>query len=269
MRKKVSDPAEPKSLRTFVIFCVVVLFLILGSFAFRIVEMLQESTFDSQQRYTFLITPLGKTAEVYSFDPTAKIFVKVSITSNKFSGSLGKTLGIPIDSTVTPKSNGQSGKAVTDVLLRIAFMPFRFHTEMTPADALRLYYLAKQSEQADSLQVTLPRDEGNVQELLGRAFYDSSVVNENMTVEIINASGVAGLAVRLERLLATSGFNVIAVNGATKSIERSQISTSAIQSQSIKRLKKVLSYEVKETKQQSIADITVVIGEDSREQQKF
>ena len=91
---------------------------------------------------------------------------------------------------------------------------------------------------------------------------DSFIENERQTIKIINGTGVSGLGSRLARFITNMGGNVIMVATENGKEKKSYISYIDKRTYTVKRLQKILGYEVVRNKDNTLSDVTIVIGED-------
>jgi hypothetical protein len=107
-------------------------------------------------------------------------------------------------------------------------------------------------------------DDPLLRKLLIEFFSDDLVATENMSIQIVNAAGTSGIAQRLERVLLLKGANVVAVTTAVKKEQRSKIKYFGQESYTLGKVSKLLGYQLEELPKETIANIVIVIGEDSK-----
>lgn len=263
MRKKNTQPStNHRSMKILLLFCVVVVILIGISLSVRFLSTVKNSKFDGKHRLTLLVKQSDKVAEILSFEPQAKSITRVVINSPAKLPNIGKHFGIVIDGvqddpSYEPTDNDLKGRL------------FRYSTKitgngLTNYDYLRLYFFAN-SLQSNDIQekryTSLPETDQLVD--LTELFYDATLRDEKIPIEIINASGVTGRGTALERVMSNLGANVVQVTTAPKDEVHSSIQYIDGELHTTKRIINILGFPAKKSVGDELSDIIIVIGKES------
>src|SRR3989338_6600136 len=93
-------------------------------------------------------------------------------------------------------------------------------------------------------------------------FRDNEIINEKITIEVVNSSNVSGAGNKLAQMLKNMGCNVIAIRTSEDSMSSKMIVRIDKDSYTAKKLKNYLSMPVEQRNEVSVSDITIVIGQD-------
>lgn len=261
MRKRQENP---NSFRTLLIFCVVVTILILISLSIKAFTIIKASKFDGSHRFTLVINYEGnKKTEILSFDPKNKTISKAEVTS-KQKTDLNKALGLYVDGTIQLKSEKEGEEQVSKQMLSLAT---RFNTAKTNITALDLFRLSLVASTIShnkiaEKKISLPSSEVEIDKIILSLFSDPNISEENIAVEIINATGTPGFGRRLERVLNNMGGQVIAVTTARSGKPASKIYYVG-KSYTLEKIEKITNRKGEESENKGIADIQVVLGKDT------
>lgn len=248
------------------VFILLVFFLFLISFSFKVSTLIKQSKFDGENRFTIVFLPLlAKVGipTVVSFDPKSNSISHVVIL-NANSESLGKFLAVPIDGVVSHKQPF-SNATLDSMLFETLIGQKETVTSLTSIDVFRLLLFTKGVAKSSLRQVVVPKSmsEEQLDRLLVSHFTDQTLLRENVSIEIINATKSIGLGSRLARLLTNIGGNVVSVSTSDQEQAISTISYYGKKTFTLKKLSSILGFEAKEMKKQSIADIIIILGKDS------
>lgn len=275
MRKKVDHPQDGKSLKTFFIYAIAVFVLIALSLTWKAVLIFQQSKY-ADQHFTLAVAQNDKVKEILIFNPQDSSMSVLTITDPTIPvDSLPQKTGILTDGQINISDNNYQldQKDVPDTLFDIALRYPTVKTNITIFDVLRLGFYAKNLppnkqilEEVTSSQLT---EDLQLQKTLVTLFSDEIVSTENIGIQVVNAAGVAGIAQRLEKVLTLQGANVVSVTTAKKKELKSQIKYFGKETYTLEKVKKMLEYPVSTLANETIADIVIIIGEDSRGTSKF
>ena len=134
---------------------------------------------------------------------------------------------------------------------------------LTFFDILRLTIAAHRTTQDDE-QIVIKGNQYNNDNNLKSLFVDDEISLENISIQVINASSISGLGKRLETDLSRLGANVISVNTSQKKVATSSIQYFGEKTYTSKKLENILKFVTKKLTEKQIADIVIVIGEDSK-----
>jgi len=262
MRIKKSS-SKPNSLRTLLLFCSVVFFLIVGSLTLKTVNVLRVSRYDGEHRFTMVITG-EKTTQVLSLDPNSKKINQVLFPKRIDQRNLVQRYEIPVDAYAKVSEAIAEEKRPGELFKKLLVGIQKKETNATSIDMARLWFLAKSV--ADSDITTESASDTNVS--FPGFFADSTIDNENVTISIVNASGISGLGTRLEHLITNTGATVVSVTTSPTSKRTSSIAYSD-DSYTLKKVGQLLGFSNEKKTEQGIADILITIGEDSADPKQF
>lgn len=181
-------------------------------------------------------------------------------------------IGLPINGIIIATADRESENLFKDGLvdfnevIKIIFSGGNFTLQgMNQFDVIKIY-LAMEKIPRNDLAVETIDDFGtdfrnNTYPLLSSdIFRDQEIFNDKITIEIINSTGIDGLGVRVADILKTVGYNVISIK--TGNDKKSKIISRTDDISQKKRLAEVLGLKSEKSTGQSIADVSVILGED-------
>ncbi|MFI5265433.1 MAG: LytR C-terminal domain-containing protein [Candidatus Levyibacteriota bacterium] len=235
----------------------------------RIFFLVSKSTF-STASYSVLI--VSQNPFIVSLDTTSPKLNLVTVASpiqkNRIKESL--SLGIPIDGEILASSQNLSKDSFPDVMLAVnmMFRPWLYsHQDMTIIDALRLVYASfSVSQSTGTSSYTIQRSKtgdilGVSSSQLYDIFKDPVIINEQVSIEIVNATSVQGLAGSAAQVLKNAGCNVISVTSGD--IENFSMIVANSSSVTLTRVSHVLGIPFKiDPSFHGITDMRIVLGQD-------
>jgi hypothetical protein len=272
MRKKSISEYDGKSLKTFILYATVVLLFILISLSIKFFFIVKASKFDGKHQLVLSVAEAGKVREVIAFKPAIQSLSVLKIKDSKIEQSkLGKTLGILPDATLQISGDTPFDEDVAKLLSEKFFHYQSIKTDMTLFDIARLIFLEKNIQANNRVvkEIKLPQDNSSVDKIIGSFFVDEILSTENITVQIVNATEVPGIGSRLERILSNIGANVVDVSTSAGREQKSQIKYFGKETYTVQKLQKALGFPLVKIDKEQIANIVVVIGEDSVRDSKF
>lgn len=249
-------------MRLAITFFVLVGLLLLGSVLVKLATVIEKSHFDGVHRFTVEFTTKDKSfAKVVSFAPDTRSISIITISNAQAVPYTGKFLGVPIDAKV---KNSRQEKDVALELQSLLFTYGSFETTLTPIDILRLWLFAKEvpNSSVATREISSFLDGASIDKISSNLFVDYTLSQENISIQIINATQVSGLGNRLARLITNMGGNVVSVVSKDESIKQSTISYNTKKTYTLQKLEKVLGFQSKILEEKGIADIILTIGED-------
>lgn len=254
---------KPNSLRTLLLFCSVVLLLIVGSLTLKTINVLRVSRYDGEHRFTIVITG-EKTTQVISLDPKSKKINQLLLPKRIDQNSLVQNLSIPTDAYARVTESIVQEKRAEALFKKLLFDFQKKETNATSIDMVRLWLLAKSISESD----VTTKSASDTDVSFPGFFIDSTIDNENITISIVNASGISGLGTRLEHVIINTGATVVSVTTSPTSKRTSSIAYMD-DSYTLKKLTQLLGFSVTKKTEQGIADILITIGEDNADPKKF
>lgn len=263
-RKKKNQGKNTKIGIYFFAFILGVIFLSLFFKGFLIVK---NSRFRDEGRFNFLITN-NKESKIVSFLPQNH-----SVSVLKVEGkteNIYKFLEVPIDGEVA--SNFLDLNKATPSVLSSIFFDFKdIKTNLTILDLLRILLFTKTTSPGSFTERTVSGDldETSLDKVSLILFSDPKISDENLSIEIINASEEYRVGNRCARLITNMGGHVVLVSTSQNLQDKSVILYKGEKSYTVKRLGKIFGFEVLKNKSQSLADITIQIGKDYKNLSNF
>lgn len=250
----------------FVIFVIAVIFI---SIVIKTMSLLGESRFDGKNRFTISVLT-GKNFKAVSFSPGNDSISVLKIEEENKELKLGQFLKIPIDGFVVGNSL-KTDKDITDLMSDVLFNYNNVKTNLTIIDVLRLVLASKTTSEnnIETYSISTSLEYQKADKIVEKIFKNEEIEKENQTIEIINTTDIGGLGGRLARLLTNMGGNVIQVSTQNNSQKESVILFDGKKNFTIERISKVLSFRPIASSKKSIADITIIIGEDNRNPLSF
>ena len=245
------------------LFILTVLGIILLSFFFKIVFLINESKFDGFHKFNVEFIGKDETS-IISFSPQAKSVSILKIPLNINRDNLAKSLAIAIDGTVLLKSDIK-GKSVSAILIKSSFSFGNLFKKLTIIDLIRLTLFTR-SVSANSIyerEFSLGFNDAQKSTILSLSFTDPAIYQENQSIEIINAANIYGLGGKLANLITNMGGNVILVSNANKLDSKSRIIYFGEKTYTGKKLESYLAFPLEKVDKKGIADVIIIIGTDS------
>jgi len=259
-RKKAK--VEKHNTKIAILFVIFVCLVILASLIFRVVHVVSQSKFDGNNRFTISISN-NKNLKILSFSPNTRSISVLKLDGNIKNLNVNKFLGIPIDGFVKA-SFLETNREVASLMSNIIFDYRRVETNLTIVDVFRLFLVSKTTSLHDTSAVVISSslESVRIDEIVAKLFNDSEIEKEDQTIEIVNATSVIGLGARLGRLITNMGGKVVQVS--TDNLQRnSLILYNGRETYTVRRLSKLLGFKIIQENKQSIANIMIVLGEDS------
>lgn len=247
-------------------FFVVVLVCILLSLVARFFFTMKDSTFVTPSysmmvasNNPFLVVINTETKKLFLIDLDTK-------TSSKMVDSIAYK--IPIDGKIITKDSGVNSQSFPKVsyLMKFLFRPWEYRYEgMTSLDAVKLTQTALGISKKDIERFTISVSKGGdvsgiTQDTLYDVFKDTLIINDQQSIEVVNATSQEGLAGGVGQVIKNVGGNVVSVASANN-IKKSTLKA-AIKSQTLIRLSHILDLEPEiDENFSSISDIQIILGE--------
>lgn len=272
MEKKILKKASRSNMFYIVVLILTICILTVISLGVKFVKLLSDSSFNTP---SFNILILDQDARVVHIDRDSREISVFKITGSrdeieKLSDlGIALTFRVPIDARIT---YGRDKKISDDQLfsLKHSFGALfnavgAEYKGMNSSDVLKMYKASRSIDRENITKIDrgksyLKDPNKNIDGELSEAFRDEAIVNERVSVEIINATGVAGFGSRMSRLLENAGYNVINVkngeNISSQIIDRTQ--TPGLTQAYLSRF---LNLPIKSDTSTPVADVSIVFGE--------
>jgi len=256
---------ESKSLKTFYLYACIVAILICISLTVKVFFIFQQSLFDPSHDFTVAVLKNKNVKEILAFHTQTPTLEVLMIHDNKIPyDSLAKNYGIAANAYIQPDSDAQLGSDVTTFFWSSILHTATWQTNLTLVDKIRLLLLAKNvtpnNKTVDDISLQNPGPEVNT--ILSSAFIDQDIATENISIQIINATNIAGFGQRLGRVLTTLGANVVDISTAQNTQGKSTIAYYGNSSYTAQSLEKLLRLSATRMNKQTIANIVITLGTD-------
>jgi hypothetical protein len=249
------------------IFILLVGALVLVSLISKGIALFSNRNFDGPSFTLLVSTP--NAARIIYLDREFKsinIFSVLDIQVNNNS-TLKNSLNfmIPIDGIIVIKnSDAQEDLFSAGHVIRLMMDRNVKLSGLNNFDLVQMYFFAKSVRKSDIILTTIKKEvfeSGEGSSLLFDSVKNENIINERKDVEIYNATEIDGFGGKVAQMLKNEGFNVV----ITKSKEKSKVSEILFKedkSNTSDRLEKIFSIAAQQQTGNSIADITIVIGDD-------
>lgn len=258
--KKQKESAQSNT-KIAVIFFVFLFFIVGISLILKIIVIVRASQFDNSKRFTLSMTN-GRNIEIVSLSPSLKNITVFKLNDNIKPAEAGRLLEIPIDGLIASNSLNLDQK-ISSLFVNAIFNYNNIKTNLTIVDLLRITMLARAiPENSINVRVVGDASELELDKVVGHSVSDDFIEKDNQTIQIINGTGVSGLGGRLARFVTNMGGNVMLVMTEDSPRKKSIITYIDKKTYTLRRLQKVLGYEVVKEPENAMSDVTIIIGED-------
>lgn len=271
-RRKSVSRYEGKSLTTFFLYAIAVILVISIALAIKLFLVIRVSKFDNQHQFVIAVATHGKVKEVLAYDPSAGTTSALVVQGQSLDiNSLGDTLAVLPNAIVNFSGDIPLQNNATQPLWQMITHYNLAKKDFTFYDLGRLYLFSKSVAQVNRQEksIILPSDPTRIDKLVTSLFADSVIPQENLTIQIINATDTSGLGQRLERVLANQGVNIVAITTAQSVSDHSSMQYFNNESYTEKKYASLLRFPISKSDKQTIADITITIGEDQKNTKEF
>lgn len=270
---KQKKTVHSENLKIVVVFIIFIFFLILGSLIIKLITIYKNSLFDGAHKFTIMISyqQSKNDKEIISFAPDTRSISVLKLSGDAVDKSTVKTLSIPIDANVfLIDTKNDSKNVVKSQLQSVLFSYNKIKTDLTIIDLIRLWLFAASTAPHDitTKEISLTKDNIEAQKLImdttltPQFFTDYSLASEQVSIQIINATGINGLGNRLAKLISNMGGNVISVITSDSLSNRSSISSYKKNTYTVQKLSSFLKLPTKEEQNTGLFDIVILVGKD-------
>lgn len=269
--KRVQKEQHNYSVRLALLFFALVGGLVFLSLAAKFLVIINKSTFDNQHRFTIVVLPKNTDrADVISFAPKIQSIALLHADGAQDSSHIGRLLEIPIDGTI--QTSALQKKAtdtnIADVMRGYVFGFAKIKTNLTIIDLVRLWFFALPlpshavTQKTLSFEKTSDLTDLSIDKVSSGLFADETITQEKISIQIVNATDVAGLGSRFARLAGNMGGNVVSVTTAEKQADSTVVQYYGKKTYTVSRLEKILGVTSAPMQNPAIADIIVTLGKD-------
>jgi hypothetical protein len=258
------SPAR-NNMRLIVIFCAVVFSVITLSLLFRLFFLIKESKVDKAK--TFTVSFIYKNdLDIVTISSSEK---KISYLKIRGQGSINDkkiASGVLPDAVFILTDPFSDSYQLSSYFYSSVFHGATSSSPLSPYDLLRLSVLAQSIPQSAVTQesMSLPVEENKIDTIVTRMLIDPSIVQDDRTISIVNATGVIGLGTKLGRVFSNMGLNVVSVVNGDALKDRSAITYFNTKSYTVNRLSSLLHLDPTENTKQGLSDIILTLGKDKK-----
>lgn len=256
---------ESKSLKTFYLYIVLVILVIIVSLLIKGIFVIRQSRFDSGHDFTLAVTEQNKAKEIIAFHPQVPAVSTLTIEDNNVAyTSLAKEYGISPDGYIEVKNNADLNTEITSFMWSSIIQSENWQSNLTIFDKMRLLLLAKGVTTNDKTvqMISLINQAPQTDTTIINALTDQDIADENSSIQIVNATQITGFGQRLGRVLTNLGANVVDVSTSQDPQKKSTIQYFGNKTYTVGRLERLLGITATKITTQSIADIIVTLGND-------
>lgn len=239
----------------------------------KIFDLVRRSSFDGRHHYTIAVDGTDSSKEeiiLLAFSPDSSSATVVKAPRGISLKDMGKSLGIPIDAyLITRKDYVSLGDDYKDISSFTNNAAIHYNDEKTTAtilDLARLWLFSKGVSPASIKVIDLSdqADDPQLDKTVAPIFSDTTIVNEKLSIQIINATDTSGVGSRLARYITNAGGNVVSVTSLQDASEKetSSIEYSGESSYTVKKLEKLLGIKAAHVQNTGLSDIIIQIGKD-------
>ncbi len=248
------------NLRLAGIFIAVVLGLVFLSFVIKFIFVIRESRFDGAHKFNVLLT--GKNEQdIVSFSPSTHSISELKLDTTYQDPA--KSLEVPVDGEITVRGNLNVNN-LSMLLFRSELPLGQTVQKLTFLDLLRLALFTRtvtpdslyQREYSDNLS------DSQKNTLISLTFTDPAIYDENLSIQVVNATDINGLGARFAAFVSNIGGNPILITNSDRPENMSKIIYTGKMSYTVQRLSSYFNLPVEKTDSRGIADVIIVIGKD-------
>lgn len=258
---------KKKSNKNLVIgFIGLVFFIVLISFIFKVFWIVKESQYDGSNKFNLAVYDSRGTG-VISFSPKEKS-ISILRLDKKYNNP-ATDLQIPIDGYKTVISKEFNYSNISSSLFTSVFSA-QSRKGMTFLDLFRLALFSRTVSSNSIYERKLLKQHSQTEKsaILSLTFKDPSILTEGKSIEVVNATEIAGLGSRLASLVTNMGGNVVLVS-TSEDKKNSKIIYFEKDGYTVKKFADYLGYPTEKGKSRGLADVIIIIGQDSLNKLKF
>ena len=262
MRSK-KQKEKKNNLKVAIVFIGIIVLLVVFSLLVRFIIAFNSSKFDGESPLSIEIDN-GRSAGVLTLSPGDK---KVSLIKVDNGGAdVSDFLGIGAEAKIKSDSFLLSEEIRNEVFkLLIDYGGVR--ADLNAFYRIRIVFFVKSTHSDSIKEITISPSatSSQVDQIVSSLISDKKIIEEGLSIEVKNASGIDGLGTKIARVIANFGGNVILVSSSEDILDASYVGYSGRKTYTVKRLSKVFGMNSKNEKESSIADVLIIIGKDREE----
>lgn len=246
-----------KSLSIALFFILIVVLLIGLSIALKIYLLFKAAKFDGEHQFIFEIHAPSQN-QLISFNPDTNSAVVLSI-KDMHASSFGNYLGIPESAILTLPEKYDSLYTLTQNLL---FHPSN-GLSLNVIDRIRMFLFVNNIKPTNITEDEWTQSEQGSDKKLSQLFVDHTAYSENLSIAIVNGSGISGLGTKVAEELSHIGINIISVTSSQDLKEKTTIVYTGKEGYTVQRLVHIFRVASTPTISPMLSDVTITLGKDA------
>jgi hypothetical protein len=253
------------------VFFIVFIGALLISLILKSIQLYNQAHFTSKSIMVLIVTP--EDSHIMRIDTESKKISQLKITDVQINAKNLKNAsintGVPLHASLTvDKSieNIQDVFTVGNMIKLLASNKITFN-QLNEWDGIKIALESQKVSPEDHTVREIKNyihDRSIISQIdkeLYELFRDPEVINEQISIEVVNATSVTGLASSVAKMLENGGYSVVSIRSSDTA--SSSIQTNENASITAGHIQKIFSFPVSNRGKNAVADIRIVIGEDA------
>lgn len=263
---------ESKSLKTFYLYLLAVIAIILIALLVKAFFIIQGSRFDGSHDFIIAVTEHNKIKDIIAFHPQIASTTDLVIEdTNIYYANLAKNYGITPDGYIQVQNNSEVDEDLTAFMWSSIVHTTDWKSNLTVFDKLRLLLFAKSVATNNKTvdDISLINQSQQTETTVTNSLTDQEIADENISIQVINATNITGFGQRLGKVLSNLGANVVAVSTAQNTQGKSSIQYYGDKTYTVTRIEKLLGITATQITREPIANIVITLGSDKSNTNQF
>jgi len=258
-----------KYLKVFIAIIVVVL---IASLAVRIYQEISASSFKNN---SFSVLYFGESTFLLNVDKKDKRFTFIDLGNlnkelkGKNTLEMSLFIGAPINAVIEDENGNMTFDDSDDFLSfahQIKLLTGSDGVKLKRMNAYDLYKfmnVARGVDRENRIHETITDlNRVGIDKTLSELLRDTAIHESNVTIVVVNGTGINGLANEFSQVLANGGYNIIEVRSDTTRDTPSQVQYNEPMSEAVESLLTITSFEAKSPNTSSTSDVSIFLGND-------
>ncbi len=269
---KKTESTDSRSLKTFYLYVAVVVTIIIISLIIKGILIIQHSKFNSAHDFVLAVTQNNNVKEIIAFHPQVPAVAVLTIEDVKMPyPTLIREYGITPDAYLQVGNAADVNPDVTAFMWSSVLHTENWQSDLTIIDKVRLTLFAKSvtTNNKTNEAILLAAQAPQMDTTITNALTDQDIADENITIQIINATDISGFGQRLSRTLTNMGANVVEVSTAQNVQNKTTVQYYGDSSYTVNKIQKLLDVKPMSITRQPIANIIITLGTDEQKTKSF
>jgi hypothetical protein len=253
---KTRKKEESLNMRLAFYFLLTVILIISISIIFKSIDVVRSSKFDGKNRFTVGLLGEEKSSLI-SVSPQEGTISYLSLKGASTKEQIEDNLSVPVNAYV----KGASDAGPKNTFLKLLFNR-NDDSDLSIVDLFRLslFSLGVDNEKIVNQETSLKENNSDYESKL---FIDKRLQDEELDIEVVNATETPGLGNKFAEYISNSGGTVVLVRTSKEKSKESLVKYTN-DSYTVDKLSKLFNFRKEKLEDvDSISDILIVIGEDS------